>query len=234
MVERGYMNERTIEPSEIYLRICANIEKVMHGQSDAIRKMLAGFVTEGHVLLEDNPGTGKTTLAKSLAVSINSRFKRIQFTPDLLPSDILGVSVFNQNDKDFHFHEGPIFTEILLADEINRTSPRTQSALLEAMGEGQVSIDEACAPSRSFSSSSPRRTPWSRGAPIPCPMPRWTALPSGNTLPAEIRPRRGFRAGQGIAGVVGGVVDKRNYDSTGAGMGKVRLKPYLKKPSFMA
>ena len=140
------MNERNVEPREIYLKICANIEKVMHGQSDAIRKMLAGFVTGGHVLLEDNPGTGKTTLAKSLAVSINSRFKRIQFTPDLLPSDILGVSVFDQNDRDFHFHEGPIFTEILLADEINRASPRTQSALLEAMGEGQVSVDGSVRP----------------------------------------------------------------------------------------
>ena len=103
--------------------------------------MLAGFVSGGHVLLEDCPGRGKTTLAKSLALSIDSRFRRIQFTPDLLPSDILGVSIFDQNDKAFHFHEGPIFTDILLADEINRASPRTQSALLEAMAEGQVSVD---------------------------------------------------------------------------------------------
>lgn len=128
-------------PKEIYLKITRNIEKVMRGQSDAIRKMLAGFISGGHVLLEDCPGTGKTTLAKSLALSVDSRFKRIQFTPDLLPSDILGVSIFDQNDKAFHFHEGPIFTDILLADEINRASPRTQSALLEAMAEGQVSID---------------------------------------------------------------------------------------------
>lgn len=135
------MDDGNARPREIYLNITRNIEKVMRGQSGAIRKMLAGLVSGGHVLLEDSPGTGKTTLAKALALSIDSRFKRIQFTPDLLPSDILGVSIFDQGDRAFHFHEGPVFTEILLADEINRASPRTQSALLEAMGEGQVSVD---------------------------------------------------------------------------------------------
>ena len=131
----------SLSGKDIFKKINDNIEIVMKGQSGAIRKLLSAFVGGGHVLLEDNPGTGKTTMAKALALSIDARFKRIQFTPDLLPSDILGVSVFNQQDQSFHFHEGPIFANILLADEVNRASPRTQSALLEAMAESQVSID---------------------------------------------------------------------------------------------
>jgi MoxR-like ATPase len=122
-------------------RIAANIERVMRGQHDAVRKLLAAFASGGHVLIDDYPGTGKTTLAKSLAASIGARFTRVQFTPDLLPSDILGVSVFNQKESVFEFREGPVFTSILLADEINRASPRTQSALLEVMAEGQVSVE---------------------------------------------------------------------------------------------
>jgi MoxR-like ATPase len=133
--------ETQITANSIFQKIVANIEKVMTGQSQAIRLLMAGFASGGHILVEDFPGTGKTTLAKTLALSIDTSFKRVQFTPDLLPSDITGVSIFDPQDSVFRLHKGPIFTNILLADEINRASPRTQSALLEAMAEKQVSID---------------------------------------------------------------------------------------------
>lgn len=128
-------------PIDTYKNLSMNLERVITGKSNTIKKLLAAFISGGHVLLEDLPGTGKTTLAKALAQSLQLTFQRIQFTPDLLPSDILGVSIFDPRMQAFRFHNGPIFTDILLADEINRASPRTQSALLEAMGEKQVSVE---------------------------------------------------------------------------------------------
>jgi MoxR-like ATPase len=119
-------------------RVQENIARVIVGRRDVIEKMLAALIAKGHVLLEDVPGTGKTMLSKSLARSLECRFTRIQFTPDLMPSDITGISVFQPSTGEFVFQQGPVFTNILLADEINRATPRTQSALLECMEERQV------------------------------------------------------------------------------------------------
>jgi MoxR-like ATPase len=122
-------------------RVRDNIRKVIVGKDEVIDLVLVALLCEGHVLLEDVPGTGKTTLAKSVAASLGCSFSRIQFTPDLLPSDITGIYYFNQKSQEFEYRPGPIMTQIVLADEINRATPRTQSALLEAMQEHQVTVD---------------------------------------------------------------------------------------------
>ncbi|WP_163579015.1 AAA family ATPase [Gracilibacillus saliphilus] len=130
-----------MEIQQITSKIKANVNQVVVGQDDTIDLLLVAMISSGHVLLEDVPGTGKTLMAKSLAKSLAGDFKRIQFTPDLLPTDITGIHFYSQQKGEFEFRPGPIFTNILLADEINRATPRTQSSLLESMEERQVTID---------------------------------------------------------------------------------------------
>ena len=120
----------------------SNVEKVIRGKSEVIQFCIAAMLSKGHILLEDVPGVGKTTLAHALARSLSLSFQRIQFTSDLLPSDIVGVTIYNQEQQEFEFVSGPIFTNVLLADEINRATPKSQSALLEAMSEGMISVEK--------------------------------------------------------------------------------------------
>lgn len=130
-----------MQPTELAHQLQQNIARVIIGKEKAVELLLVALLCDGHVLLEDVPGIGKTTLAKALARSIDCSFARIQFTPDLLPSDVTGINYFNQKAQEFQFRPGPVFRQLLLSDEINRATPRTQSSLLEAMGEKQVTLD---------------------------------------------------------------------------------------------
>jgi len=127
--------------AESFNRLVTNVEQVLLGKTFVVRLGFTALLSEGHLLLEDYPGTGKTSFARAIAQSVSGTTNRIQFTPDLLPGDITGVSIFNQRNSQFEFHPGPIFSNIVLADEINRASPKTQAALLEVMEEGQVTVD---------------------------------------------------------------------------------------------
>jgi MoxR-like ATPase len=135
------MDSTITESRQLVEKIIQNVEKVLVGKRDTIELAVIALLSQGHLLIEDAPGVGKTMLARSLAKSINGSFKRIQFTPDMLPGDITGVSIYNQKTGDFEFHPGPIMAQVVLADEINRATPKVQSALLEAMEERQLTVD---------------------------------------------------------------------------------------------
>ena len=140
---RSYERQDPRTFAEVFDRICTNVRRAIRGKDDVIALTVTCLVARGHLLLEDVPGVGKTSLSKALARSIDADFRRVQFTPDLLPSDVVGTSVWSQQDGSFEFRPGPVFTQLLLGDEINRASPKTQSALLEAMAEEQVTVDGA-------------------------------------------------------------------------------------------
>jgi MoxR-like ATPase len=146
MSARAKEHTSRVHPAELAARIEQAVGRVIRGKGEVVQRLLTALFARGHVLIEDVPGVGKTTLARALAQTLGGTFRRIQFTSDLLPSDILGVSVFNQKTGDFEFKPGPIFANLVLADEINRTTPRTQSSLLEALNEGQISIDNQTRP----------------------------------------------------------------------------------------
>ena len=137
------MDNDLVSARQVAQKIIDNVEKVIVGKHTTVQLAVVGLMSKGHLLIEDAPGVGKTMLARSLAKSVDCSFKRIQFTPDMLPGDITGVSVYNQKTSDFEFRAGPIMANIVLADEINRATPKVQSALLECMEEGQISVDGA-------------------------------------------------------------------------------------------
>lgn len=162
--------------SNLSEHILAEIERVIVGKRSLLRRIMAAILAGGHVLLEDYPGLAKTMIAKSFAAVLGLEFKRVQFTPDLLPSDITGSYIFNRAEGKFELRKGPIFANIILADEINRASPKTQSALLEAMQENQVTLEGQTMLCRVLLSSLPPKIRSNTRAPFPCPRPNWTAF----------------------------------------------------------
>ena len=156
-------------------RVLDEVERAIVGKRPALELALCAMLADGHVLIEDFPGLGKTLIARSFAVVTGTRFSRVQFTPDLMPSDVTGASIFNQRTSEFEFRPGPVFTNVLLADEINRTPPKTQAALLEAMQERQVTIEDRTRLLGTRSSCWRRRTRSSTRGPIRCPRRSWTA-----------------------------------------------------------
>jgi len=143
---KAIANDQPAVAPELLARVQQSVQSVIRGKDEVIRLALVGLLARGHLLIEDVPGVGKTTLAHALARSFDCAFQRIQFTSDMLPSDVIGVSVFSQQTQRFEFRPGPIFANVILADEINRTTPKTQSALLEAMNENQVTVDNRTSP----------------------------------------------------------------------------------------
>ncbi len=141
MATRQQTPAQIVATADAYGEVVANVARVIQGKTDVIELVLLCLIAEGHLLIEDVPGTGKTSLAKALAASIDCSFGRLQFTPDLLPTDVVGLTMWNRTTSEFEFRPGPVFSNIVLADEINRASPKTQSALLEAMAEAQVTVD---------------------------------------------------------------------------------------------
>ena len=165
--------------TDLALRVIENVERVILGKHAEVELVLVALVSQGHVLIEDVPGVGKTTLAKAFAQSIGSTFSRIQFTPDMLPSDIAGVSIYNQKNQEFEFRAGPIHAQIVLADEVNRATPKTQAALLEAMDEHQVTVDGSSYPLPARSWSWRLRIRSSTREPSRCRNRSWTGFSCG-------------------------------------------------------
>lgn len=160
-------------------KVVSNCARVIVGKEDATEKILVSFLCGGHVLLEDKPGTGKTMLLRAFARTVGGGFKRVQFTPDLLPSDLTGINFYNQKSGEFEFRPGPLFTNFVLADEINRATPRTQSALLEAMEERQITVDGVTSRMAEPLWCWPPRIRWNPLAPSRCQMPKWTVFSCG-------------------------------------------------------